>query len=68
MQVKEALISGGITRSNKPDGVRSTPGIKTQEDLVSHYCHSVWCVVHCHSLVTSSACWSYLDLMLTRHR
>jgi hypothetical protein len=35
MKVKEALISGGIARSNKPDGVRSTPGIKTQEDLVS---------------------------------
>lgn len=34
LQVKEALITGGISRSNKPDGVRSTPGIKTWEDLV----------------------------------
>ena len=33
-RVKQALIAGGISRANKPDGIRNTPGIRSWEDLV----------------------------------
>lgn len=32
-QVKEALFNGGIARSNKPEGIRNTPGIQKWEDI-----------------------------------
>lgn len=32
-KVKQALFVGGIARSNKPEGVRNTPGIHKWEDL-----------------------------------
>ncbi len=32
-QVKQALFAGGIARSNKPEGIRNTPGIQKWEDL-----------------------------------
>ncbi|KAL4432226.1 hypothetical protein ABPG77_005988 [Micractinium sp. CCAP 211/92] len=32
-RVKQALFKGGITRANKPEGVRNTPGIQKWEDL-----------------------------------
>lgn len=35
-RVKQALYEGGIARSNKPEGVSSTPGIQRWEDLVSY--------------------------------
>lgn len=34
-KVKQALYEGGISRSNKPEDVRNTPGIQRWEDLVS---------------------------------
>ena len=33
-QVKDALWKGGIVRSNKAEGKRSTPGLTCAEDLV----------------------------------
>lgn len=33
-RVKQALFDGGIGRSNKPEGVRNTPGIQQWQDLV----------------------------------
>ncbi len=33
-RVKQALFDGGIGRSNKPEGVRNTPGIQRWQDLV----------------------------------
>ena len=32
-RVKQALFDGGIARSNKPEVVRNTPGIRSWEDL-----------------------------------
>eukprot|EP01025_Chloroclados_australasicus_P043219 TRINITY_DN46078_c1_g1_i1.p2 TRINITY_DN46078_c1_g1~~TRINITY_DN46078_c1_g1_i1.p2 ORF type:complete len:102 (+),score=9.24 TRINITY_DN46078_c1_g1_i1:30-308(+) len=32
-RVKQALWDGGIERSNKPEGKRSTPGLQKWEDL-----------------------------------
>jgi len=33
LQVKQALFEGGIARTNKPEGIRNTPGIQKWEDL-----------------------------------
>ena len=33
--MKQALWDGGIQRSNKPAGVRNTPGLERWQDLVS---------------------------------
>ena len=30
-------MAGGIARSNKPEATRSTPGLRTWEDLVSYH-------------------------------
>jgi hypothetical protein len=34
-RVKQALFDGGISRSNKPEDVRNTPGVQQWDDLVS---------------------------------
>ena len=31
-------MAGGIARSNKPEATRSTPGLRTWEDLVGEGC------------------------------
>lgn len=36
-QVKQALFEGGIARTNKPEGVRNTPGIQRWQDLALVY-------------------------------
>jgi hypothetical protein len=37
VQVKRALFDGGIARSNKPEGIRNTPGIQEWSDLVGSF-------------------------------
>lgn len=36
-QVKQALFDGGISRANKPESVRNTPGIQKWEDVALIY-------------------------------
>lgn len=33
LQVKQALFKGGISRANKPEGIRNTPGIQKWQDI-----------------------------------
>jgi hypothetical protein len=40
-RVKQALWAGGIQRSNKPEGRRSTPGLQKWEDLELIYAGQV---------------------------